>query len=85
MSIQDLPVSILKLKAAFDTGLSRPLGWRRKQIEGIHGKQNIPTKERKLIVATDLVQKNTESLVGVALKGPFFRSGLYSRLNSTYR
>ncbi|KAF8810811.1 hypothetical protein BYT27DRAFT_7185480 [Phlegmacium glaucopus] len=49
---KDLPVPILKLKAAFDTGLSRPLGWRRKQIEGIH----------------DLVQKNAESLVNAALK-----------------
>ncbi|KAF8813042.1 hypothetical protein BYT27DRAFT_7182017 [Phlegmacium glaucopus] len=50
--LADFPIPVLKLKAAFDTGVSRPLGWRRKQIEGIH----------------DLVQKNTESLVSAALK-----------------
>ncbi|KAF4620374.1 hypothetical protein D9613_000455 [Agrocybe pediades] len=50
--LSDLPAPIVNLKAAFDTGLSRPLGWRRKQIEGIH----------------DLIQKNTDLLANAALE-----------------
>ncbi|KAE9395882.1 hypothetical protein BT96DRAFT_1042757 [Gymnopus androsaceus JB14] len=33
------PAAFLELKAAFETGISRPLNWRRKQIEGIHDKR----------------------------------------------
>ncbi|ESK96634.1 aldehyde dehydrogenase [Moniliophthora roreri MCA 2997] len=41
-----------QLKAAFDTGLSRPVSWRRKQLEGIHG----------------AVQANLEKLVNAAVQ-----------------
>ncbi|KAE9395865.1 hypothetical protein BT96DRAFT_997245 [Gymnopus androsaceus JB14] len=46
------PAALLQLKAAFETGISRPLNWRRKQIEGIH----------------DLVQRNFDSLVSAAVR-----------------
>ncbi|TFK36288.1 Aldehyde/histidinol dehydrogenase [Crucibulum laeve] len=44
--------SFLKLNAVFDTGVSRSLSWRRKQLQGIH----------------DLVQNNSEPLVKAALR-----------------
>ncbi|KIK63257.1 hypothetical protein GYMLUDRAFT_95853 [Collybiopsis luxurians FD-317 M1] len=43
------------LKAAFETGFTRPLEWRRKQIEGIH----------------DLVQKNADELISIAVQDEY--------------